>query len=266
MTHQHSRSLRARLSDETGMTLIELVVACGILIVVIAGAIGAQAMATSMTENNGHLGARTAEYAVDKMEQLLELTYGDAQSNTTVFPSINNGGTRAGRRRKLQSGCACRRLQRLSRRGRQHPVLGRDALYRDAAGQLVLQAGLAGVGPVVQSQVDYGRRDDRLRNGKRQKSVVDDCRLQDELPDGMLNAMPTALTPPCTRRPWRGRLFADRNAGGRGHHDDGVGHRDDRVLQMRRSRSARCPTASRCMPACEVPPSCCSRRSARRAV
>jgi hypothetical protein len=92
MTAHHSR-LRARLSDETGMSLIEAVVACGILIVVIAGVIGAQAMATSMTENNGHLGARTAEYAVDKMEQLLELTYGDAQSNTTVFPSINNGGT-----------------------------------------------------------------------------------------------------------------------------------------------------------------------------
>ena len=75
------------------MTLIELVVACGILIVVIGGAIGAQAMATSMTENNGHLGARTAEYAVDKMELLLELTYVDAQRNTTVFPSINNGGS-----------------------------------------------------------------------------------------------------------------------------------------------------------------------------
>jgi hypothetical protein len=27
------------------------------------------------------------------MEQLQELTYGDAQSNTTVFPSLNNGGT-----------------------------------------------------------------------------------------------------------------------------------------------------------------------------
>ena len=93
MTQQYSRCLRGRLSDETGMSLIELVVACGILIVVIAGVISAQAMATSMTENNGHLGARTAEYAVDKMEQLLELTYGDAQSNTTVFPSINNGGT-----------------------------------------------------------------------------------------------------------------------------------------------------------------------------
>jgi hypothetical protein len=30
------------------------------------------------------------------MEQLLELTYGDAQSDTTVFPSVNTGGTGLG--------------------------------------------------------------------------------------------------------------------------------------------------------------------------
>jgi catechol 2,3-dioxygenase-like lactoylglutathione lyase family enzyme len=42
---------------------------------------------------NGHFSSRTTEYADDKLEQLLELTYGDAQSNTTVFPSVNNGGT-----------------------------------------------------------------------------------------------------------------------------------------------------------------------------
>src|SRR6185503_6252219 len=68
-------------------------VASAILIVVMAGLMGMASVATSITENQGHLGARTAEYAVDKMEQLLELTYGDAQSNTTVFPSINNGGS-----------------------------------------------------------------------------------------------------------------------------------------------------------------------------
>src|SRR6185503_15975622 len=68
-------------------------VASAILIVVMAGLMGMASVATSITENQGHLGARTTEYSVDKMEQLLELTYGDAQSNTTVFPSVNNGGT-----------------------------------------------------------------------------------------------------------------------------------------------------------------------------
>ena len=87
------RPLVKEFVDETGTSLIETVIASAILITVIAGVMGIEMMATSMTENNGHLGARTAEYAVDKMEQMLELTYGDAQSNTTVFPSVNTGGT-----------------------------------------------------------------------------------------------------------------------------------------------------------------------------
>jgi pilin/secretion family protein with methylation motif len=81
------------LRDERGTTLIEVSIAVAILLVVMAGLLGMAAAATSMTENQGHLSARTTEYAVDKMEQMLELTYGDAQSNTTVFPSINTGGT-----------------------------------------------------------------------------------------------------------------------------------------------------------------------------
>jgi len=85
--------LLGRLADETGTTLIETAIACGILLVVMAGLMGMSTISASMTENEGHLGARTTEYAVDKMEQLLELSYGDAQSNTTTFPSVNNGGT-----------------------------------------------------------------------------------------------------------------------------------------------------------------------------
>jgi hypothetical protein len=87
------RAALERLKSENGTTLIEVAVASGILLVVMAGLMGMAALATSITENQGHLGARTTEYAVDKMEQLQELTYGDAQSNTTVFPSVNNGGT-----------------------------------------------------------------------------------------------------------------------------------------------------------------------------
>jgi hypothetical protein len=82
-----------RLGDDSGTSLIETVIACAILITIMISLMGLEMMATSMTENQGHLSARTAEYAVDKMEQLLELTYGDAQSDTTVFPSVNSGGT-----------------------------------------------------------------------------------------------------------------------------------------------------------------------------
>lgn len=75
------------------MTLIETMIACTILIVLMAGVAGMATIAMTATENQGHLSARTTEYADDKVEQLLELTYGDTQSNTTVFPSVNNGGT-----------------------------------------------------------------------------------------------------------------------------------------------------------------------------
>jgi hypothetical protein len=87
------RAAFERLKSENGTTLIETAVASAILLVVMAGLMGMASLATTLTENQGHLGARTTEYAVDKMEQLQELTYGDAQSNTTVFPSVNNGGT-----------------------------------------------------------------------------------------------------------------------------------------------------------------------------
>jgi len=87
------RSAVERLKSEDGTTLIEVTVASAILLVVMSGLMGMAALSTSITENQGHLGARTTEYAVDKMEQLQELTYPDAQSNTTVFPSVNIGGT-----------------------------------------------------------------------------------------------------------------------------------------------------------------------------
>jgi Flp pilus assembly protein TadG len=86
------RAVARRFRDEEGTTLIETTIATGMMLVVMAGLMGLSSVATSMTENQGHLSARTTEYAVDKMEQMLELTYGDAQSNTTVFPSVNNGG------------------------------------------------------------------------------------------------------------------------------------------------------------------------------
>ena len=78
---------------EDGSSLVETVIATGILATVLAGLLGITTTATTTTENQGHLGARATEYAVDKMEQLLELAFGDPQSNTTVFPSVDNGGT-----------------------------------------------------------------------------------------------------------------------------------------------------------------------------
>ena len=93
MRTQHRRPAMARLQAERGTTLIETAFACGILMVVLLGLLSMGAVAMSMTENQGHLAVRAAEYAQDKMEQLLSLKYGDLQSDTTSFPTTNAGGT-----------------------------------------------------------------------------------------------------------------------------------------------------------------------------
>jgi hypothetical protein len=61
--------------------------------IVMAGLLSMDAVASRITENYGHLAARTAEYAQDKMEQLLALSWGDTTSDTTVFPATPTGGT-----------------------------------------------------------------------------------------------------------------------------------------------------------------------------
>jgi hypothetical protein len=88
--------IRARLREfrsEKGTTLVETSIAAGILLVTLAGLMSLGSVATMHTENQGHLAPRTAEYAQDKMEQLLMLAWGDAQTNTVVFPAVSSGGT-----------------------------------------------------------------------------------------------------------------------------------------------------------------------------
>ena len=61
----------APVPADAGFSLIETMGALTLLLIVLSGLIGMDAVATRMTENYGHLSARTAEYAQDKMEQLL---------------------------------------------------------------------------------------------------------------------------------------------------------------------------------------------------
>ena len=89
----HRRLDLARLREARGISLIETSIACVMMVTVLAGLASLAAVATMHTENEGHLSARTTEYAQDKMEQLLALAYTDSVSNTIVFPAANSGGT-----------------------------------------------------------------------------------------------------------------------------------------------------------------------------
>jgi hypothetical protein len=68
------------------MSLLETMIALAILLIATVGLLSLGMAAIGTTENQGHLTARTAEYAQDKMEQLLSLAYGDAATDTTQFP------------------------------------------------------------------------------------------------------------------------------------------------------------------------------------
>jgi pilin/secretion family protein with methylation motif len=81
---------------QAGTTLIETLIALAILFVVATGVLGLAVVALSTTETQGHLGARTAEYSQDKMEQLLALQFPNTCTDTTVFPSVVNCATGTG--------------------------------------------------------------------------------------------------------------------------------------------------------------------------
>ncbi len=86
-------------STQAGMTMLETVVALGVLLVAATGVMGLAGVALSTTETQGHLAARTTEYAQDKMEQLLALKFcdgdvtGTAGTDTRVFPAVVGTGT-----------------------------------------------------------------------------------------------------------------------------------------------------------------------------
>ena len=75
------------------MSLLETMISLAILLVALIGIMGLASLSMTTTENEGHLMARRTEYAQDKLEQLNSLAFGDAQTDTTVFPAVSSGGT-----------------------------------------------------------------------------------------------------------------------------------------------------------------------------
>ena len=78
---------------DEGFSLLETMVGLGLLLVVAAGTLPLATVAFATSENQGHLSSRAAEYAQDKLEQLMALSYGDTTSDTRVFPATDTGGS-----------------------------------------------------------------------------------------------------------------------------------------------------------------------------
>jgi hypothetical protein len=94
--HSCTQIRNAKSKREAGVSLIETLVALCLLMIAAAGIMTLATVAMSTTETQGHLAARTAEYAQDKMEQLLALQYLDTCTDTTVFPAAVNCGVGTG--------------------------------------------------------------------------------------------------------------------------------------------------------------------------
>src|SRR4051794_26816613 len=82
--------------SQSGMSLLETMVALTILVICSIGIMTMATLAMTTTEDQGHLLARAAEYAQDKMEQLIALSYCDTSTDTTVFPATVGTGTGLG--------------------------------------------------------------------------------------------------------------------------------------------------------------------------
>ena len=85
------QSWRSGRLCQTGMSLLETMIALLILMITMIGLLSLAMAATSTTENRGHLAARTTEYGQDKMEQLISLAWGDTTTDTTVSPMVSGG-------------------------------------------------------------------------------------------------------------------------------------------------------------------------------
>jgi prepilin-type N-terminal cleavage/methylation domain-containing protein len=95
MSHRRNSGLPRKRRPQAGMTLLETMIALAILLVIAIGVMVLAVVAVSTTETQGHLAARTAEYAQDKMEQLMALKFCDNVTDTAVFPAAADGTANA---------------------------------------------------------------------------------------------------------------------------------------------------------------------------
>jgi len=94
--HNIEIARRTSLRSERGTTMLETVIALVILLVGVMGIIGLLSIAVTQNWNQGDRSTRSTEYAQDKMEQLMALTFNDGTSNTTVYPTASTGGSGLG--------------------------------------------------------------------------------------------------------------------------------------------------------------------------
>ena len=84
--------MKVRSKRQQGFTLLEMLFATVILTIAVAGVFALFGSSMMLSSSQGDHGTRTTEYAQDKMEQLMTLTFSDASSDPTQYPTASSGG------------------------------------------------------------------------------------------------------------------------------------------------------------------------------
>jgi type II secretory pathway pseudopilin PulG len=82
--------------NENGLSLIETMIAMLVLLIGLVAVMNQFTVSVSQNANQGEFATRTTQYAMDKMEQLLSLSFSDSATDTTVYPPTSTGGTGLG--------------------------------------------------------------------------------------------------------------------------------------------------------------------------
>jgi type II secretory pathway pseudopilin PulG len=78
---------------ETGLTLIETMVAAVVLLIGVVAMMGMFGVAVSQNQGQGRLAVQTATYCQNKLQDLSSLKFTDSTTDTTVWPPAGSGGT-----------------------------------------------------------------------------------------------------------------------------------------------------------------------------
>ncbi len=100
------KAKRTKFVSESGVTILETMIAAVVLLVGIVGVMGLMTVAVTMSEGAGETFTRTTEYSQDKMEQLIGLQFTDTTTDTTNGAGTALGLTAGGSTTSAQSGYA----------------------------------------------------------------------------------------------------------------------------------------------------------------
>lgn len=87
VAEERNLEMKKLKKNEEGFTLLETMIAAAVLAVAAAGILGLFCVALAQNSVQGDHGSRTVEYAQDKMEQLMALTFSDTTSDVTQYPT-----------------------------------------------------------------------------------------------------------------------------------------------------------------------------------